>query len=78
VLGDLMEGIGIALDVPGGRMFVTEHGGGDLFGETRRVRQTSSGHRAGKPCRNRVRGYIFLRSGLTRRFIRTIPVYMLL
>jgi len=27
VLGHLMEGIGIALDVPGGRMFVTEEGG---------------------------------------------------
>ena len=27
VLGDLMEGVGIALDVPGKRMFVTEQGG---------------------------------------------------
>jgi hypothetical protein len=51
VLTDLMEGIGIALDVPGNRMFVTDFGGSiysaELNGSRKRVLAYAQGNLTG-------------------------------
>jgi sugar lactone lactonase YvrE len=54
VLRDLMEGIGIALDVPGDRMFVTDLGGcvysARLNGADKRMLAAAQGNLAGVAC----------------------------
>ena len=51
----LMEGIGIALDFKGGRMFLTDMAGSRLFGQARWIGKADTALRSGKPHRHRLR-----------------------
>ena len=55
VVTHLMEGIGIALDVAGDRMFVTDFAGSVYASQARRIGRTQRPLRAGQPDRRRLR-----------------------
>ena len=64
VFTHLMEGIGIALDLKGDRMFITDFGGDRPFGQARWIGREGPAGRSRKPDRDRI-----LRNSLKRRVI---------